>query len=141
MASSKNAPARKGRRARTTAPTPPPTPAVIGQGLAVWLGFQAVKKSKRPLHWVMRNLRDALFGWKDYTKYLREQTLVEGLFNGRKAWLALGAVMWGARALRRTAGRTEQIVLQEALQAGDQLIITQVPRKPSRKQRKAAAQS
>jgi hypothetical protein len=123
------------------ASSPPPTPAVIGQGLAVWLGYQAVRKSKRPFRWTFRQFRQALFGWKDYNKYLREQSVVEGVFNGRKAWLAVGAVVWGLRALRRAAGHTEHVVLSEALQAGDQLIITQAPRKPSRSQRKAAKAS
>ena len=119
--------------------TPPPSPQVIGQGLAVWLGYQAFRKSKRPFRWTFRQVRQVLFGWKDYNKYLREQSVVEGVFNGRKTWLAVGAVVWGIRAVRRAGGRTEQLVLSEALQAGDQLIITQVPRKPSRKQRRAAA--
>lgn len=131
----------KARRGASARPTPPPTPQVIGQGIVVWLGYQAVRKSKRPFRWTFRQFRQALFGWKDYNKYLREQSVVEGVMNGRKAWLAVGAVVWGLRALRRATGRSEHLVLNEALQAGDQLIITQVPRKPTRAQRRATKAS
>lgn len=79
-----------------------------------------------------------LLRWHNYTKYLREQSIFEGLLNGRKVWLAIGAVVWGAKALRWASRSTERVVLSEILQPGDQILISQIPTKVSRKQRKAA---
>ena len=56
-------------------------------------------------------------------------------------WLAIGGGVWGVRALRRATGRSERIVLREVIQPGERIVITQVPRKVPRKQRRAAAKA
>jgi hypothetical protein len=118
-----------------------PSAKLLGQGLATWALFVAFGRLGRPLHWVLGQVRRALFNWKDYTRYIREQTVVEGVFGGRKLWLALGAVLWGARALRRASGGTERVVLREVIQPGERIVITQIPRKLPRKERRAAAKA
>jgi hypothetical protein len=118
-----------------------PSAKIIGQGLAVWAVFEAFGRLGRPLHWIIRQVRRALFNWSDYTKYLREQTIVEGVFGGRKLWLGLGALLWGFRALRRASGRTERVVLREVIQPGERIVISQIPRKVPRKERRAAAKA
>jgi hypothetical protein len=71
-------------------------------------------------------------------RYLRERSIVEGVLNGRKPWLALGAVLLGLLGVRRAMQRTERIVLHEALKPGDQLVITQIARETSRRKRRKA---
>lgn len=118
-----------------------PSPKVFAQGLATWILFTSFGRLVKPFRWLLRQFRRALFNWTDYTRYLREQTVVEGVFGGRKLWLALGAVLWGARALRRASGRTERVVLREVIQPGERIVITQIPRKLPRKERRAAARA
>lgn len=135
-------PTRLTPKAKGPAPVPnlaggPADPAVVVQGLAVLGIYALVRRSFKPLAWLAKQLRSAVFDWKDYNKYLREQSVVEGVFQGRKAWLALGAIIWGIRAFRKATTRTEQIVLNEVLLPGDQIFIRQIPKKIPRRQRKA----
>lgn len=118
-----------------------PSPATVGQGLATWALFAAFRRSLRPVAWVMSQARRALFGWSDYSRYLREQSVVEGVLNGRKIWLVVGGGLWGVRALRRATGGTERVVLREVLEPGQRIVITQIPRKVPRKQRRIAAKA
>lgn len=118
-----------------------PSPTVVGQGLATWALFVSFRRLAKPLRWVLRQAQRALFNWSAYTRYLREQTVLEGVFGGRKLWLALGAVLWGARALRRATGSSERVVLHEVIQPGEQIVISQIPRKVPRKERRAAAKA
>jgi hypothetical protein len=118
-----------------------PSAKVVGQGLATWAVFTSFVRLAKPVRWVLTQVRRALFNWTDYSRYLREQTVVEGVFGGRKLWLALGAVLWGARALRRASGRTQRVVLHEVIQPGDRIVISQIPRKVPRKARRAAAKA
>jgi len=113
--------------------------ATLGQGFAVWALYEIGKRLFKPIPYIIRELRRAVFGWKEYPEYLREQSLVEGVFNGRKGWLSVGAVFWGVWIWRKGMGRTERVVLREVLEPGQRLVITQVPRKVPRKQRRAAA--
>lgn len=118
-----------------------PSPATLGQGLATWLVFLALGRIARPIRWFFGQIRRALFNWSGYTRYVREQTVVEGLFNGSKFWLLVGGGVWGVRALRRASGRTERVVLREVIQPGERIVISQIPRKVPRKQRRAAAKA
>ena len=115
-----------------------PNPKVLGQGLATWALFVSFRRLAKPVRWFLGQLRRAVFNWSAYTRYLREQTIVEGVFGGRKLWLGLGALIWGFRALRRASGRTERVVLREVIQPGERIVISQIPRKVPRKQRRAA---
>lgn len=118
-----------------------PSPASLGQGLATWLLFLAIGRALRPFRWVFHQVRRALFNWSEYTRYIREQTVIEGLFNGSKFWLLVGGGVWGVRALRRASSRTERVVLREVIQPGERIVISQIPRKVPRKQRRAAAKA
>jgi hypothetical protein len=115
-----------------------PSPATLGQGLATWLVYLSVKRMVKPVRWGLSQIRRAVFHWTDYTRYLREQSIVEGLFGGRKLWLVLGGGLWGARAIRRVSTRTERVVLREVIAPGDRIVISQLPRKAPRKERRAA---
>jgi hypothetical protein len=118
-----------------------PSAKVVGQGLATWALFTSFVRLVKPIRWVFNQVRRAVFNWSDYSRYLREQTIVEGVFGGRKLWLGLGALLWGFRALRRASGRTERVVLREVIQPGERIVISQIPRKVPRKQRRAAARA
>jgi hypothetical protein len=118
-----------------------PSAKVVGQGLATWALFTSFVRIVKPIRWVFTQIRRAVFNWSDYARYLREQTIVEGVFGGRKLWLGLGALLWGARAIRRASGRTERVVLREVIQPGERIVISQLPRKVPRKQRRAAKAS
>jgi hypothetical protein len=118
-----------------------PTPVSLGQGLATWLVYLSVKRLVKPVRWGLSQIRRAIFHWTDYTRYLREQSVIEGVFNGRKLWLVVGGGVWGVRALRKATGGTERIVLREVIQPGDRIVISQLPRKASRKQRRATAKA
>jgi hypothetical protein len=115
--------------------------ATLGQGFMVWALYELGKRIWRPVRYILREVRRAVFGWREYPEYLREQSIVEGIFNGSKGWLSIGAVMWGVWAWRKGIGRHERVVLHEVLEPGSRLVITQVPRKVPRKQRRAAAKS
>jgi hypothetical protein len=118
-----------------------PSPATLGQGLATWLVYLSIKRLATPIRWGLSQVRRALFNWSDYTRYLREQSIIEGVFGGRKLWLVLGGGLWGARAIRRASKGTERIVLREVIAPGDRIVISQLPRKapkPSRRVRRAS---
>jgi hypothetical protein len=115
-----------------------PSPVTLGQGLATWAVYLTIKRLTTPIRWALKQVRRALFNWTDYTRYLREQSIVEGIFGGRKLWIALGGLLWGARAIRRASSRTERVVLREVMQPGDRIVISQLPRKPPRPSRRAA---
>lgn len=116
----------------------PADPKVVAQGMAVWLTFSVLRRFLHPFRWIRKNLARLVLGWRTYPQYLREQSVVEGVLNGSKLWLTIGAGVWGVRALKRATGGGERIVLREALQPGEQLVITQV-QLLSRRQRRAAA--
>ncbi len=126
---------------RTGAPIPsggPATPKTIASGLTVWFLYESTKRFVKPFRWIGGQFRRALFGWRDYPKYLREQSVVEGVFNGSKLWLTIGAAVWGFRAWRRATGRTEHVVLREVLRPGERFVIAEIPRKAPRRDRRAA---
>ena len=116
----------------------PADPKIIVQGMGVWLAFSVLRRFLHPFAWIKRNIARLIFGWRSYPQYLREQSVVEGVLNGSKLWLTIGAGVWGLRALRRATGGSDRVVLREALQPGEQIDITQVTRLSSRQRRKAA---
>jgi len=61
---------------------------------------------------------------------LRQRSLSEGLWNGRKGWMAVGAVVWGARGVRWALHREERVLLREVLEPGETVVVREVPRKP-----------
>jgi len=56
--------------------------------------------------------------------FLRARSLREGFLRGRRAWTAVGVVVWGVRLIRRLAARRPQIVASERLEPGQSITTT-----------------
>ncbi len=52
---------------------------------------------------------------------LRRNALYKGLLGGQRGWMAVGAVVWGGRLIRKAFGRSEQVVATEVLRPGQVL--------------------
>jgi hypothetical protein len=72
------------------------------------------------------------------TAFLRRGALYKGVFGGRRGWMAVGAVLWGPKLVKRFFGRNEEIVTTEKLTAG-QFVRIEAIQPSSRRQRKSAA--
>ncbi|MDP9464325.1 MAG: hypothetical protein M3P52_06860 [Actinomycetota bacterium] len=68
---------------------------------------------------------------------LRRGALYKGLLGGSRGWMAVGAVVWGPRLVKKTLGRTEQIVFSEELKPGQALRLEAI-RQPTSGERRAA---
>ena len=68
---------------------------------------------------------------------LRRSALYKGVFGGSRGWLAVGAVLWGPRLLKRLMGKNEEVIATEKLVAG-QFVRLEAIRPPTRRERKAA---
>jgi hypothetical protein len=55
---------------------------------------------------------------------LRSMAVQRGVLGGRRGWMILAAVLWGARLLRRASSRRPEIVAIERLQPGQSVHIT-----------------
>jgi hypothetical protein len=71
-------------------------------------------------------------------RLLRERSLVEGVWYGRKAWLAVAAVVWGVHGINKARHREESVLLREVLRPGEHVIIRQAITRPTRRQRRKA---
>lgn len=71
------------------------------------------------------------------TATLRRGALYKGLLDGRRGWMAVGAVVWGPRLVKKALGRTEQIVAIEVLKPGQALRLEAI-KPPTRGERRAA---
>lgn len=70
------------------------------------------------------------------TVALRRNAIYKGLLGGQRGWLAIGAVVWAPRLLKRILGRTEQLVATERLEPGQVLRIEAIKR-PTRAEDRA----
>lgn len=52
---------------------------------------------------------------------LRRNALYKGLLGGQRGWMAVGAVVWGGRFVRKAFGRSEKVVATEVLRPGQVL--------------------
>ncbi|MBI5090080.1 MAG: hypothetical protein HZB15_14790 [Actinobacteria bacterium] len=68
---------------------------------------------------------------------LRRNALYRGLLGGSRGWLAVGAVMFGTRLLRRVAGKQEEVLTVEKPHPGEAIRIDAIP-PGTRRQRRAA---
>ena len=68
---------------------------------------------------------------------LRRGALYKGLLGGRRGWMAVGAVVWGPRLMKKALGRTERIVATEVLEPGHAIRL-EVIEPPTRGERRAA---
>jgi hypothetical protein len=71
------------------------------------------------------------------TAALRRNALYKGLLGGRRGWMAVGAVVWAPRLMKKALGRTEEVVATERLEPGQAIRIEAI-RQPSRNERRAA---
>ena len=69
---------------------------------------------------------------------LRRNATYKGLLGGSKGWLAVGIVLWSKSFLKKTFGRTEEILTTEKLTKGQFLRIDAVKPLSRRKRRRAA---
>jgi hypothetical protein len=70
------------------------------------------------------------------TAALRRNALYKGLLGGSRGWLAVGAVVWAPRLMKRALGKNEEIVAKEVLKPGQALRIEALER-PTRARRRA----
>lgn len=68
---------------------------------------------------------------------LRRNGLYKGLLGGSRGWMAVGAVVWAPRLMKKLLGRNEQIVATEVLKPG-QAIRLEAIAPPTRGDRRAA---
>jgi hypothetical protein len=74
------------------------------------------------------------------TAYLRRGALYKGVFGGSRGWLAVGAVVWGPRLVRKAMGRNEEVVTTEVLRPGDVVCLRTIPQ-DTREQRRAVSRT
>jgi hypothetical protein len=68
---------------------------------------------------------------------LRRNALYKGVFGGGRGWMAVGALLWGPRLLKRVFGRSEEIVATEKLTKG-QFVRIEAIAPTTRRERRAA---
>jgi hypothetical protein len=68
---------------------------------------------------------------------LRRNALYKGLFGGSRAWLAVGAVIWGRGTLKKVFGKHEEVLTTEKLRKRQFVRIDTVPPPTRRERRKA----
>jgi hypothetical protein len=88
-----------------------------------------------------RDLVALLGGWRGAGALLRRRSLVEGVWNGRRNWLIVAAIVWGARGLGRAIRRDEKVLLREVLHPGQQLLVSEPIIRPTRRQRRQATRA
>jgi hypothetical protein len=89
-----------------------------------------------------RDLFALLQGWKGAARLLRQRSLVEGVWNGRRGWLGVAAVVWGAYGMRKAFQRNEQVLSRVVLKPGEQISVSEPIERPTRRQaRKLARRS
>lgn len=67
---------------------------------------------------------------------LRRNAVYKGLLGGSKGWLAVGGVLWGKSFLKKTFGRTEEVLTVEKLTKGQYLRVDAVAPLSRRKRKK-----
>lgn len=56
-------------------------------------------------------------------RFIRRAGIERGIFEGRRAWLMLGALAWGLHFLNKAAGRNEVVVYREELLPGESVVL------------------
>jgi len=68
---------------------------------------------------------------------LRTRATTKGLLGGDRVWRTVWMVMIGGRFLKRTFGRSAELLINEPLKPGERMEIRTIPA-PTRAERKAA---
>jgi hypothetical protein len=71
----------------------------------------------------------------------RRYGIERGLFGRSRLWLVLGLVAWAIRALRWAWRPAPVKVFAGQLTEGESIVITQLPPKPTRRQRRRSSRS
>jgi hypothetical protein len=58
---------------------------------------------------------------------LRRNALYRGLLGGSRGWLAVGAIIWSRRLLKRAMGKQEEVLTVEKLEPGQAIRIEAIP--------------
>lgn len=66
---------------------------------------------------------------------VRRNGIYKGLLGGDRSWLVIGGIFWGGRFLKKSLGKSEQVVALEKLEPGQWLSLRTIPQN-TRKQRK-----
>jgi hypothetical protein len=72
------------------------------------------------------------------TYWIRRQGLYKGILGGSRGWRVVGITFFATRYLRKTFGRSEEVVSVETLKPG-QFASVQAIKPPTRRARRAAA--
>jgi hypothetical protein len=93
-------------------------------------------KDKEPdeLPFDARDVVALLSGWRGLARMLRQRSLVEGVWNGRRGWLGVAAVVWGGYGLRKAFARSDKVLLREVLKPGQEILISEPIIRPTRRQ-------
>jgi hypothetical protein len=70
----------------------------------------------------------------------RRNGLYKGVLGGDRRWLVVGGVVWGARFLRKSLGKSEQVVALEKLEPGQWMSVRAIS-PAERKAEKAAGKA
>jgi hypothetical protein len=71
---------------------------------------------------------------------VRRNGLYKGLLGGDRQWLVIGGVFWGARFLKKSFGKNEEVVTIERMEPGQWMSLRTIP-PPTRAERKADKRS
>ena len=78
-------------------------------------------------------------GFRGASDLLRQRSLRDGLWGGNRNWLAVGALVWGVRGLRKAMQRNDELVMRKVIPPGATIKITEDITRPTRRQRKRLA--
>ncbi len=67
---------------------------------------------------------------------LRRRAFNKGVLGGSRVWMAVGAALWTARALRWAVRSSPERVFRGDLRPGETLVISSRPAPPTRRQRR-----
>lgn len=71
--------------------------------------------------------------------YLRTRGIKDGIFAGRRGWMAIGLVMWSGRLLKRLMARSSEPVAVEKLEPGQSITISALaPQEAPRRRRRSS---
>ncbi|MGA0878060.1 MAG: hypothetical protein ACO3SP_02975 [Ilumatobacteraceae bacterium] len=71
--------------------------------------------------------------------YLRTRGIRDGIFGGRRGWLAIGLVMWSGRLVKKMVSRSSELVAVENLEPGQSITVSALASEESARRRRRRA--
>ncbi|MCU1396979.1 MAG: hypothetical protein JWN62_88 [Acidimicrobiales bacterium] len=68
----------------------------------------------------------------------RRNGIYKGVVGGDRKWMVIGGVVWGARLLRKAAGKSEQFVTLEKLEPGQWMSLRTISAKEQKQEQQTA---